>query len=568
MSTRLPHGRIRPRRLLFPLLLAAVLGLYATAYAAADERLPQGSRIEGIDVGGLTPEEARQSLHRVVRGRAGNPVVVRAGGRTLQVVPRAVGLTVDVGASVDQVPVGASWNPVHLWKVFKGPRSFDAVVEAGPELGRALERFAARLERPAVHGGIEFKDGRAEPSYPRSGTRLDVVAARAAVSDAFAAGRSTVQLSLDELAPRLSEAQVDQAMTEFAVPAMSAPVTFLLSARRVTLSPAEYDNHLGMRRRGDKLVPYVRGTWLAKSLEKAVRDADQAPRDATVRLVRGQPTVVPGRAGRLVAQRRAAVRFLGLLAADQSGRSAPLPTVERQPEVSADVARSWRIRRVVSSFTTYYPHADYRNTNIGRASQLVDGTVLRPGALFSLNETVGERTAENGFARGFIISDGVFKEDFGGGVSQVATTVFNAAFFAGLEDVEHKPHSFFIDRYPVGREATVAWPTVDLRFRNDTKFGVLVETVHTPSTPTSSGALTVRLWSSKVWDIESRTSERYAFTQPEVRVLSGDTCVPNEGYGGFQVDVTRVFRRVGERTIRRTERMHTTYTPSDTVVCQ
>ena len=72
---------------------------------------------------------------------------------------------------------------------------------------------------------------------------------------------------------------------------------------------------------------------------------------------------------------------------------------------------------------------------------------------------MGERTAANGFTEGFIISDGIFKEDLGGGVSQMATTTFNAAFFAGLEDVEHKPHSFYIDRYPVGREATVAWPS-------------------------------------------------------------------------------------------------------------
>ena len=82
--------------------------------------------------------------------------------------------------------------------------------------------------------------------------------------------------------------------------------------------------------------------------------------------------------------------------------------------------------------------------------ELIDGTVLKPGETFSLNDTVGERTAENGFVKGFIIENGIFKEDYGGGVSQSATTTFNAAFFAGLEDVEHKPHSFYIDRYPVG----------------------------------------------------------------------------------------------------------------------
>ena len=113
--------------------------------------------------------------------------------------------------------------------------------------------------------------------------------------------------------------------------------------------------------------------------------------------------------------------------------------------------------------------------------------MLKPGETFSLNDTVGERTGENGFTKGFIISDGIFKEDLGGGVSQMATTTFNATFFAGLEDVEHKPHSFYIDRYPVGREATVAWGAVDLRFKNDTPYGVLIHATVQPEHPVLAG---------------------------------------------------------------------------------
>ena len=113
--------------------------------------------------------------------------------------------------------------------------------------------------------------------------------------------------------------------------------------------------------------------------------------------------------------------------------------------------------------------------------------MLAPGDTFSMNGIVGERTGENGFTEGFIIADGVFKEDLGGGVSQLATTLFNAMFFAGLKDVEHRPHSFYIDRYPVGREATVVWGALDLRFQNDTPYGVLVDTSTTPSTPRQPG---------------------------------------------------------------------------------
>jgi vancomycin resistance protein YoaR len=259
--------------------------------------------------------------------------------------------------------------------------------------------------------------------------------------------------------------------------------------------------------------------------------------------------------------------FLALVVKEAGQREMPVKATVRQAAFRTADARRLRITERVSTFTTYYPHAEYRNVNIGRAAELIDGTVLKPGETFSLNRIVGERTRQNGFTEGFVISDGVFREDLGGGVSQIATTTFNAMFFAGLKDVEHKPHSFYIDRYPVGREATVAWGSVDLRFTNDTPYGVLVTARRDRSTPSSSGSVTVSMWSTKTWDITARTGERYNFTEPKTRRLSDPECVDNEGYGGFDIDVFRTFRRPGSPKVVRNERFHTTYTPSDTVIC-
>jgi vancomycin resistance protein YoaR len=260
--------------------------------------------------------------------------------------------------------------------------------------------------------------------------------------------------------------------------------------------------------------------------------------------------------------------FLKLVTRKGDDRRMKVEATVAEPDFTTADAKALGIKQKVSSFTTYYPYAEYRNTNIGRAAELVDGTVLAPGETFSLNDTVGERTRENGFTEGFIISDGIFKEDLGGGVSQMATTTFNAMFFAGLEDVEHKPHSFYIDRYPVGREATVAWGAVDLRFRNDTPYGVLIDAHLTPSTPSTQGVLTVSMWSTKVWDVTATTSERYDRTQPQTRVLRTEDCYPNEGYAGFDVDVTRHFHRPGHSRPTRPEGFHPTYTPSDPVLCR
>jgi vancomycin resistance protein YoaR len=260
--------------------------------------------------------------------------------------------------------------------------------------------------------------------------------------------------------------------------------------------------------------------------------------------------------------------FLELVTSKDGDREMKVKSTVAEPEFTTKDARGLRIKERVSTFTTYYPYAEYRNTNIGRAADLVDGTVLKPGETFSLNDTVGERTRENGFTEGFIISDGIFKEDLGGGVSQMATTTFNAMFFAGLADIEHKPHSFYIDRYPVGREATVAWGAVDLRFRNDTPYGVLISARVTPSTPSTQGVVTVSMYSTKYWDISTSTSDRYNLTPPATRTLTTPDCYPNTGYGGFDVDVIRSFRKAGEDALVRTEKMHTHYIPSDTVVCK
>ncbi len=243
--------------------------------------------------------------------------------------------------------------------------------------------------------------------------------------------------------------------------------------------------------------------------------------------------------------------LLDVVVRREGKRSIEVEARSRSPTSPPRTPASSKIREQVSTFTTYYPNAEYRNVNIGRAAEIIDGTVLAPGETFSMNDTVGERTRENGFTEGFIISNGILKEDLGGGVSQMATTLFNAAFFAGLEDVEHKPHSFYIDRYPVGREATVAWGAIDLRFKNDTPYGILIDTNVTPGDATGTGVVTATLYSTKYWDITSKTGERYDYTQPTTRTLSGDDCYAYEGSSGFSINVWRYFRRAGESALER-----------------
>jgi vancomycin resistance protein YoaR len=551
--------------------VVALLGaLYVAAYLFTADRIARGTTVAGVDVGGLTAAAAEEVVADRLETRAGMPVEVSAEGRRAAIDPERAGLRVDVAASVAQAPAGRSWDPRDMWGYLAGGDEHDPVVTVEEaELDAALERFAARVARPPVEGKVTFRRSGPRAGYPEDGVRLDVAGAREAVVTAYpvADTGTVVQLPTKADPPAVSAAEVSRAMKEFADPAMSAPVVFVIGGEEVVLRPRHYARTLSLRARGARFVPDVDEEALLEVLRPAMRTVASAPRDATVRIVDGRPRVIPAKTGVRFDPDRVTGQFLDLVVAEGDQRRARLGTVTARPGFTTAEARELGIKEAVSEFTTYYPHADYRNVNIGRAAELVDGTLLEPGETFSLNGTVGERTAANGFTEGFVISNGIFKEDLGGGVSQMATTVFNAMFFAGLEDVEHKPHSFYIDRYPVGREATVAWPTVDLKFRNDTRYGVLVQAWRTPSTPSSQGAVTVRMWSTKVWDIEATTSQRYAFTSPATRRISGDECVPNEGYGGFDVDVHRLFSRPGSATVERRERFHTSYIPSDTVIC-
>ena len=561
--------RNRDRRVVTLLLLGLVVlfgGLYVAGYVFTSDKVPRGTTVAGIDIGGLEPASAKRVLKQ--RLDTGRPVVVSADGKRHRIDPVTAGLSVDVAASVEQAGAGRSWNPARMWDFFTGGDDHEPVVTVdGDKLTGEIADFAEEVDEPAREGRITFTGGTAEPHLPSTGQAIDQDAAVDQVVDAYLSTDEVVPLPLEKVEPEITESEVSAAMEDFANPAMSAPVIIELGGENVVLRPEAYAGALSMENQDGTLVPALDDKALLKAIQPAMKTVALQPKDATVKLVGGRPQVIPGKTGVTFEPEDITSEFLTLVVQDGRDRTLTVDSVVDKPEFTAKDARKLRITEVVSDFTTYFPHSDYRNTNLGRAAELINGTVLKPGETFSLNETVGERTAENGFAKGFIISDGVYKEDFGGGVSQVATTTFNAMFFAGLKDIEHKPHSFYIDRYPIGREATVAWGLVDLKFKNDTPYGILIEAGIEPSTPSTSGSMTVRMWSTKYWDITAGVSDRYNLTEPETRRLEGDDCVPNEGYGGFDIDVFRYFRKPGEEELVRKETMHTTYTPSDTVIC-
>jgi len=206
---------------------------------------------------------------------------------------------------------------------------------------------------------------------------------------------------------------------------------------------------------------------LAERVGKPARDAGFAVSGESVQ-------VVPARDG-LELDVPETARSLLRAALRPANRVAQLAVVRATPERTTSEALAMGIDRRMSSYKTYYSGTADRITNLQLGVKELDGTLVAPGGTFSLNDAIGERTVERGFRPAPVIIGIEFAEEVGGGTSQVATTVFNAAWEAGLRITERNPHSLYISRYQLGRDATVYWPSLDLKFVNDTKSWVLVK---------------------------------------------------------------------------------------------
>lgn len=551
------------RRLIVTIVGALVLlglGLYAAAYASAGSEVKKGTTVLGVDIGGLSREEAEAKLAAELPAVIGGQVTVTAADKTFTLDTVKSGLAVDAAATVAKAGE-RSLNPGVILPVLFGAKDNLAPVLTVDEaaLNAAVQGIAKKVNQKAREGRIKLENGRAVPNKPRDARSLLVEETAAALRAAYASGAATVTAPVRSTPPVVGQAEVDRVMREFAGPAMSAPVSVSLKGNNVTLSTAKLDDYIKITVTGPTLTPVVDTDTMAIDVAEENPEYITPPKDARFVFERKRPKVVPGKDGEKIdlpsfgEQMRAAL-------VSTTARTVTATVVQSEPDLTTLEAENLGIVEQISTYRTNYPIAPYRVTNIGRAAELINESLVLPNEIWSLNDTVGERTTANGFVKGFVIDKGQFAEDLGGGVSQSATTVFNAVFFAGLKDIEHHPHSLYISRYPAGREATVAFGSKDLRFQNDTPTGVLIRAVAKP------GWIRVSIWGTKYYDkIESVSSDRFNYKETTSITSADPDCVPQTPVPGFDINVTRVFFKDG-KVVKR-EKFFTRYIPTDRIVC-
>jgi vancomycin resistance protein YoaR len=554
-------GRRRRRRGL--LVLAAVVVVLALLYVGdlvlGAGSVPRGVTVGGVPVGGLELAAAEQRLRSEIEPRATRPVQVTVGEVRSEIDPQAAGLEVDWRATMDRARE-QPLNPVTRITSFFTTREVGVAATADDQaLAAALEQLAPVVDRAPVEGGVRFEGVTPVPVDPVPGQRLDIPAATTVLTREWATGRP-VALPLTELAPTTAPDDVAAVIEGVARPAVSAPVTIRGEDVQATLPPQAIAEALSFRAEGGKLVPEINQQVIVDAVDPALAPSETPGRDATIDFSSGAPVVVPSQDGRGVDYDTTLADLLTVLTG--TGPREIVAVYADQPaEVTTEELNAQGITGLISEFTTSGFARD-SGINIKRAAQQIDGTIVGPGETFSLNGATSPRNAANGYIEAGIINEGNPSRGVGGGVSQVATTLYNAAYFAGMVDVTHKPHSFYISRYPPGREATVFEGAIDLKFRNDGPTGVLIKTAWTPS------SITVRMYGTKRYEVSSTTGERTNPVPPHpVTIPAGEPCVPSQGAPGFTITDTRTLRDIhtGET---RSETQTTRYNASPIVTCE
>nr|NLD40842.1 vanomycin resistance protein VanB [Actinomycetales bacterium] len=545
------------------LWIVGVVAVLAAAYAGVafyvQDKVATGTTVLGTDIGGLDSAAAVTKLESSLSERLSAPVPVRVGEQSTDLDPEPAGLAVDYSATVGSI-TGFTLDPTRLWPHIVGAGPVEPVVDIDTAaLSSTLTELAPNVDIEPVDGVIDLSSGAPVITEPVDGVTLDIEASAQAVAEKWPAEEEGIELVTTTVEPDISKADIEEAMATYVQPLLSGPILITVTETTHTIEVEELAQ-------AAMLVPTDAGT-LELQIDGEViagRIVEESPElgnpgsDARFVFEGGQPVVVPSEPG--LGLEPEAVSTAVRDAALTETRSSSVTLTEMQPEFTTEDANSLGIVEMIASFDTPLTADSVRTQNLVVGTAKTNGIVVLPGETFSLLDALRPITRANGFVSSGVVEGGFVSESVGGGLSQLSTTVYNAAYFAGMEIVEHKPHSRWFSRYPEGREATLWDPSVDMKFENSTPYGALIQSF------VSDGRVYVRVWSTPHFEVESYTSPRRGITQPTTVYNTNANCTAESGgQSGFTVDVVRTRHLNGAQHDR--EAWTWTYSPWNRVVC-
>lgn len=534
-------------------------GAYVGAQWHFADRIPRGTTVAGVEIGGLSSADAVTRLTEGLSGITTAPIPVTAGEAATTIDPVAAGLTFDAAATVDGL-TEFTLAPGHLLAQIAGGESVEPVtVVDEAKFEAATEALATDLSVPATSGTVGFVDGAAVQTPAVDGTTLEEEQAQDEIVAGWLSAARPLDLPTTAVEPDITQAETDAAFAQ-AQQIAQAPVSVTVAdqiaelpvtalAAAATFTPTDGD-----------LVLSFDGAKLVEDVVARTTDLLANSSDATFVFVDGAPVIQPGVPGTTLDPATLAAAVQDAALSDE--RTAAVELVPSDPEQSTEALEALGVTSKVSEFATPLTNEPDRTENLRIAAEKVTGVLVKPGETFSLTEAIGPFTRENGYKEAHIIVNGNIVDGVGGGLSQMSTTTYNVGFFAGMVDVEHQPHSYWFTRYPAGREATLYDGQIDMRWRNDSPYGVLLQSW------IADNKLHVAAWSTPYYTVKDGSSDRTAVVAPTTEHRSGPNCAPQAAGGaGFTISVWRTvtITATGEEVINETNKWR--YRPQNEVVC-
>ncbi|MCS7480767.1 VanW family protein [Umezawaea endophytica] len=539
-----------------------LVALYGLDILISSGNVPRGVTVAGVEVGGLSHGEAEAKLRQQIEPRLSLPFKATAGDVETEIDPKAAGLTLDWSSTIDRAGSQPLSPITRVTSFFTSREVGFATSSDSTKLAAALEGMRATTDHDPVEGTIAFEGATPKAVDPKQGQKLEADKASAVVLADWAKGQ--VELPVTTTPVKTTKEGVEKALNEVAKPAVASPVLVKGEGKDATLTPEQLAGVLVFEPAdGGALNAKIDGAKFAEAAGPQLKETEKEGKDAEVVFDSGAPVVKESVDGLSIDWEKSLVPGLDVLKrADQ--REIKAEYKKTPAKVTTEAANKLGIKEVIGSFETGGFAAD-SGTNIKVVAAKVNGAIVKPGETFSLNGFTGQRAAAQGYVEAGIINNGAPGRAVGGGISQFATTLYNASYYAGMKDAGHQAHSYWISRYPAGREATVfenpdGSSVIDLKFTNDAETGVAIQTIWTPS------SLKVVLWGTKRFQIEGVTGEKTNFTEPQTIHKETTPCAAGTGAQGFTVTDTRIIKDLAGNEVRR-ENQTVKYDASPTIVC-
>lgn len=533
---------------IFALLLAILID--ATMYRG---KIHGGVTLSGVPVGGLTPEEAKEVLDLRIDKAGGSKVTLTSGDKTWTVSPDDVGAKIDVAASVGAA-MEASRKGNFLIDRFRGfgmwfkDKSVPLVGSVNADkMEEVISEIADSIDVPPIDAGLVFDGPKIKTVRGQKGRVVDRAVLKAQLKEVMLSLETAeLQVPMTVKDPTVLADDFDQAVQQAAT-MTGSPVMLTNGSESWTLDTEDIIAYMDFRAedKGGKsvLIPYLSGDKMAPFLKEIAAKVKTEPVSATFKGDGTKAWVIAGTPGKSLDVEKT-VEALNTTVLAPAGRTTKVVLTLKDPKLTTKEAQAMGIEDVLGAYQTVWEGTPDRQINVRITTQYANNVLLAPGEVFDFDKQIGPRTVERGYkpAPG-IVRPGQLEDVLGGGICQVATTLFNAAFEAGLDIVQRKNHSIYIDHYPKGRDATVSAGGPNLRFKNDTKHYILVRGASDGTTTkfviygTDDGR-TVDSETGDFYDIVERTIE----STTNKSLGKNTTSILVNGQDGKKIKVTRIVK--------------------------